>query len=70
MLVTAIHDVMKLDRLTAQMPKRQTGGRQAVSSHRRRMAARPVSVSDPYSRSRATPPSGKIFSRTCVAGAP
>ena len=34
------------------------------------MAVSPPSVSDPYSRSRATPPSGKIFSRTWVAGWP
>ena len=40
----------------------------AVSAHRRRTPASPCDVSDPYSRSRATPPSGNTSSRTWVTG--
>jgi glycosyltransferase involved in cell wall biosynthesis len=43
--------------------RRQPLPGQPVSSQRRCTAARPSSVSVPYRRSRATPPSGKMFSR-------
>jgi glycosyltransferase involved in cell wall biosynthesis len=46
------------------LARRQPLPGQPVSSQRRCTAARPSSVSVPYRRSRATPPSGKMFSRT------
>jgi glycosyltransferase involved in cell wall biosynthesis len=47
-----------------QVARRQPLPGQPVSSQRRSRASRPSSVSVPYRRSRATPPSGKMFSRT------
>jgi len=44
--------------------RRQPLPGQPVSSQRRSRASRPSSVSVPYRRSRATPPSGKMFNRT------